>query len=70
MSLHGQIRLRKGVQKKVTLCRNPNIGFATKCEVQGPMRPRMCLSVKHIITNAGGGGGGAPPPPPSAKDEA
>jgi len=22
-----------------------------KCEVQGPMRARMCLSVKHILTN-------------------
>jgi hypothetical protein len=22
-------------------CRNPNIGFVTKCEVQGPMRPIM-----------------------------
>jgi hypothetical protein len=32
-------------------CRNPNIGSTTKCEVQGPMRPRMCLDVKHTFTN-------------------
>ncbi len=31
----------------------PNIGFATKCEVQGPMKPRTCLSVKHTFTNGG-----------------
>jgi hypothetical protein len=31
--------------------RNPNIGFVTKCEVQGPMRPRMCLGVKQTLTN-------------------
>ncbi len=34
-------------------CRNLNIGFTTKCEVQGPMRLRMCLGVKHILTNGG-----------------
>ncbi len=34
-------------------CRNPNIEFATKCEVQGPMRPKVCGSVKHILTNGG-----------------
>ncbi len=34
-------------------CRNPNIGFVTKCEVQRPMRPKMCLSVKHTLTNGG-----------------
>jgi hypothetical protein len=22
-------------------CRNPDIGFVTKCEVQGPMRPKV-----------------------------
>ncbi len=32
---------------------NPNIGFVIKCEVQGPMRLRMCLGVKHILTNGG-----------------
>jgi len=32
-------------------CYNLNIEFATKCEVQGPMRPRVCLGVKHIFTN-------------------
>ncbi len=26
--------------------RNPNIGFMTKCELQGPMRPKMCLGMK------------------------
>jgi hypothetical protein len=25
----------------------------TKCEVQGPMKPIMCLGVKHIITIRG-----------------
>jgi hypothetical protein len=34
------------------LC-NPNIGFATKNEVQGPMRAKMCLGAKHILTNEG-----------------
>jgi len=34
-------------------CYNPNIGFATKCEVQGPMKSRVCVSVKHILTNGG-----------------
>jgi len=28
-------------------CHNPNIGFVTKCEVQGPIRLKMCLGVKH-----------------------
>jgi hypothetical protein len=32
-------------------CYNHNIGFVTKCEVQGPMRPRVCLGVKHTFTN-------------------
>jgi len=35
------------------LCHNPNIGFATKCERQAPMRPKMCLGVKCILTNVG-----------------
>jgi hypothetical protein len=30
---------------------NPNIGFVTKCEMQGPMKLIVCLSVKHIFTN-------------------
>ncbi len=34
-------------------CRNLNIGFATKCEVQGRMRPKVCLGVKHTLTNGG-----------------
>jgi hypothetical protein len=34
-------------------CRNLNIGFVTKCEMQAPMRPKMCLGVKHIFTNGG-----------------
>jgi len=34
-------------------CRNLNIGFATKCEVQGPMRLKVCFGVKHILTNGG-----------------
>ncbi len=34
-------------------CRNPNIGSVTKCEMQGPMRLRVCLGVKHTFTNGG-----------------
>ncbi len=34
-------------------CRNPNIRFTTKCEVQGPMRARVYLGVKHTFTNGG-----------------
>ncbi len=33
--------------------RNPNIRFATKSEVQGPMRAKVCLGVKHTLTNEG-----------------
>jgi hypothetical protein len=32
---------------------NPNIGFTIKCEMQGPMRLKVCLGVKHIFTNGG-----------------
>jgi hypothetical protein len=32
---------------------NPNIGFTTKSEVQGPMRSKICLGVKHTFTNGG-----------------
>ncbi len=32
-------------------CRNPNIGFVTKCEVQGPMKLKVCVGVKHTFTN-------------------
>ncbi len=35
------------------ICRNLNIGFLTKSEVQRPMRAKMCLGVKHIFTNKG-----------------
>ncbi len=38
---------------KVDNCCNPNIGFTTKCEVQGLMRRRVCLGVKHTLTNGG-----------------
>jgi hypothetical protein len=34
-------------------CHNPNIGFTIKCEVQGPMKPKVCLRVKHTFTNGG-----------------
>ncbi len=34
-------------------CRNLNIGFATKCEVQKPMWLKVCLSMKHTLTNGG-----------------
>ncbi len=37
----------------VNFCHNPNIEFVTKCEVQRPMRPRVCLGVKHTLTNGG-----------------
>jgi hypothetical protein len=30
-----------------------NIEFATKCEVQGPMKPKVCLGVQHTFTNGG-----------------
>ncbi len=33
--------------------RNLNIGFTTKCEVQGPMRSKVCVGVKHTFTNGG-----------------
>ncbi len=34
-------------------CRNSNIRFVTKCEMQRSMRSRVCLGVKHIFTNGG-----------------
>jgi len=34
-------------------CRNLNIEFMTKYEVQGLMRLKVCLGVKHILTNGG-----------------
>jgi hypothetical protein len=34
-------------------CRNFNIRFVTKCEMQRPMKPKMCLGVKHILTKRG-----------------
>ncbi len=42
-----------GVGDVMHACCNFNIGFVTKCEVLGPMRPRMCLDVKHIFKNEG-----------------
>jgi hypothetical protein len=41
------------LHSKHVLCRNPNIEFARKCEMQGPMRSRVCLGVKHTLTNGG-----------------
>ncbi len=35
------------------MCHNLNIGFVTKCEMQGPMRPKICLGVKHTLRNGG-----------------
>jgi len=37
--------------KSDNICRNTNIRFTTKCEVQRPMRSKVCLNVKHILTN-------------------
>jgi hypothetical protein len=34
-------------------CRNLNIGLLIKSEVQGPMKVRVCLGVKHTLTNEG-----------------
>ncbi len=34
--------------------RNPNIGFMTKCELQGPMRPKMCLGMKYTSSELPG----------------
>jgi hypothetical protein len=42
-----------GVGDVIHACCNLNIGFTTKCEVLRPMRPRMCLDVKHIFKNEG-----------------
>jgi hypothetical protein len=39
-----------GVSVDIHACHNLNIGFVTKCEVQEPMRPRICLGVKHTFT--------------------
>ncbi len=38
---------------EIPKCCNPNIGFVIKCEVRGPMRPRICLGVKQTFTNEG-----------------
>ncbi len=35
----------------LTFYRNLDIGFATKCEMQGPMRLILCLGVKQTLTN-------------------
>jgi hypothetical protein len=32
-------------------CCNLNIGFKTKSEVQGPIKARVCLGVKHALKN-------------------
>jgi hypothetical protein len=39
--------------KTKSSCGNFNIGFTIKCEVQGPMRLRVCLGVKHTFTIGG-----------------
>jgi len=41
------------IQDPLVHCHNLNIGFTTNCEVQWPMRPKVCLGVKHIFTNGG-----------------
>ncbi len=42
-----------GVGVIIHICCNLNIRFATKCEILGPMRPMMCVNVKHIFKNGG-----------------
>jgi hypothetical protein len=34
-------------------CRNPNVGFAIKCGVQGHMRPRECVWVWNTLSQMG-----------------
>jgi hypothetical protein len=34
-------------------CHNLNIGFVIKCGMQGPLSQKMCLGVKHTLTNGG-----------------
>jgi hypothetical protein len=41
------------VANSLCLCCNLNIGFMTKCEMQRPMRPKMCLGLKCTLTNVG-----------------
>jgi hypothetical protein len=38
---------------KEWMCHNLKIGFVIKCEMQGPMKLKMCLGVKHILANGG-----------------
>ncbi len=51
--LDNRLESLESISTSVPSCRNPNIGFATKCEVQGIMRLRVCLGVKHTFTNGG-----------------
>jgi hypothetical protein len=46
-----QIELKDITKNTELKCCNFNIGFATKCEVQRPMRAKMCLGVKHTLTS-------------------
>jgi hypothetical protein len=46
-------RLHKVTEILKNECCNLNIGLATKNEIQRLMRARVCLSVKHTLTNEG-----------------
>jgi hypothetical protein len=55
-NLQSQNNIEFFFQTTTTLgCRNFNIGFTTKCGVQGPRceAKRMCLAMKHTFTNGG-----------------
>jgi len=51
--LDSRLKSLESISTNVPPCCNPNIGFVTKCEVQKTMRLRVCLGVKHILTNGG-----------------
>jgi len=52
-NFHPTLFLEKTSNTPSHFCHNLNIEFLTKCEVQRPMRSKVCLSVKHTLTNGG-----------------